>query len=58
MSEKSLYEQARNKVESSKALSEQEDFILADWPEGDEHWIWVIETDEDEILDWAKAGQK
>jgi hypothetical protein len=50
-----LYEQAKKKVEASKHLSPHADFILADWLEGDGHWLWVIEADEAEILDWVEA---
>ena len=48
----SLYERARNRVMDSEALRPYTDFILADWPEGDEHWQWVIHTSEAEILEW------
>jgi hypothetical protein len=32
---------------------EIEDFILADWPEGDEHQDWLNESDAEEIASWV-----
>jgi hypothetical protein len=54
---KTLFEQAKEKVENSPVLSEDADFILADWPEGEEHLRWVVEADESEILEWVEAGK-
>lgn len=31
-------------------------FCLADWPEGREHWLWLITADAAEIRAWAEAG--
>lgn len=53
----SFDEQARCKVLSSEKLSPYADFILADWPEGTDHWIWVLLSDDEEILDWVWACQ-
>jgi hypothetical protein len=51
----SLFEKAKEKVMASKILRKFAQFILADWAEGDEHWRWVIDADENEIVDWAEA---
>jgi hypothetical protein len=48
-----LYERAERRVERSPKLRVRRDFILADWPEGDEHLRWVISASVEEILDWA-----
>ncbi len=32
-----------------------EAFILADWPEGDDHWRWVIDAPVEEIASWVEA---
>ena len=53
-----LYALARDRVQNSDALAAHEDFILTDWPEGDDHWRWVITATESEIVDWAVAGQQ
>ena len=53
----SLYEQAERRIDHSPKLSPHKEFILADWPEGDEHLRWVIKAPIDEILDWIQAGQ-
>ena len=53
-----MYEKAKARVEDSPKLILHSDFILADWPEGDEHWAWVVQATEQEILDWVEAGSK
>lgn len=53
----SLREQAEARVDGSAALSAHKDFIMADWPEGVEHWKWVLAASEAEIVDWAQAGE-
>lgn len=52
-----LYAKAKRRVENDKRLAPHADFILADWPEGDEHWRWVIKAPVDEILDWVEHCQ-
>jgi hypothetical protein len=52
-----LYNQAKNRVMINSTLASHADFILADWPEGDEHWRWVISAPIDEILDWVKSNK-
>lgn len=51
-----LFEQAQIKVKYSESLSKYADKILADWPEGDEHWRWVLDASDEEIIEWAEAG--
>lgn len=53
----SFEEQAKTKVMNDERLKPYADFILADWPEGTEHWIWVLLSDDDEILDWVHNCQ-
>jgi len=53
-----LYDQAVARVDSEPRMAPYRDFILADWPEGDEHWQWVIDTATDEIIDWAESGME
>ncbi len=53
-----MFEKAKVRVEDSPKLTVHVDFILADWPEGDEHWRWVITAPEKDILDWVEAGSK
>jgi len=52
-----LQEKAENRVKGSPRLAPHADFILADWPEGDEHLRWVLKAKVQEILDWVAAGQ-
>ena len=57
-SENVLYAAAAERVHTTPELAEHTDFILADWPEGDAHWQWVVEAPVAEIVDWAIAGQR
>lgn len=52
------YDKAAARVDASPALAAHRDFIMADWPEGDEHWRWVATATEREIIDWAEAGKR
>ena len=52
-----LFEKAKERVVNSPSLEVFSDFILADWDEGDDHWQWVIEADESEIVDWVESCQ-
>jgi hypothetical protein len=51
----SLYEDAMARVRSSDSLAKFEDYIFQEWPEGDEHWIWIASADEAELLSWAES---
>ena len=50
-----LYEQARERVRNTPELAPHEDFIFADWPEGDDHLRWVIDAPVEEIDSWVDA---
>jgi hypothetical protein len=52
------YEQARRRVQDTPELAAHADFIMADWPEGDDHWQWVTTAPVAEIVEWAVAGSK
>ena len=51
----SLRQRAEERVNRSPLLSEYHDIIMYDWPDGNEHWKWVIHTHIDEIIDWAQT---
>ena len=51
-----VFEAARARVQNTPELAEHADFILADWPEGDDHWKWVATAPVAEVVDWAEAG--
>jgi hypothetical protein len=53
-----LYEKAARRVDSSPELHRYRSFILADWPEGDQHWKWVCTASVKEIKEWAEQGQE
>ena len=53
----SLRAQAAVRVQRSPRLREHEAYIMADWPEGREHWRWVLTAPIAEILEWVAAGQ-
>lgn len=51
-----IVEQIRQRVQASPVLTQYEEAILYyDWPEGDEHLVWVAEAPEEEIVRWAEA---
>ena len=50
---KTLFEKAEERVNHIQQLYEYYDIILNDWPEGDEHWLWVIESPVADIVEWA-----
>jgi hypothetical protein len=52
-----LFSEAEDRVTGSDALRQYADFILADWPDGADHWGWVATAPEQEIIEWCEAGQ-
>ena len=36
---------------------DQKAFIFADWPEGEEHYSWLLTATRDEIVAWGEAGE-
>jgi len=52
------FDTARERVRNTPKLAPHEEFILADWPEGDEHWQWVAEAPVEEIVSWVEAGTR
>jgi len=50
---KTLRDRAHERVENSDALRPYQDVIMYDWPEGGEHWEWVVKATIAEIVDWA-----
>lgn len=53
-----LYQRAERRVDNSPTLASHKEFILADWPEGDEHLRWVLTAKIQQILDWVKASSR
>jgi len=53
-----LREQAQRRVDLEQCLKQHESTIMYDWPEGDEHWKWVITASVKEIIDWAETVEK
>jgi hypothetical protein len=46
---------ARARVDATPELDAHRATILADWPEGAEHWEWVCTAPVDEIVNWSEA---
>ena len=44
---------AQLRVDNSPELQKYETIIMYDWPEGDEHWNWVLTEKIELILEWA-----
>jgi len=50
-----LRDRAEQRVTNSPRLIEYHDTIMYDWPEGNEHWRWVLTAHISEIVDWAET---
>lgn len=46
---------AQARINETPALQPHTAVIMADWPEGAEHWEWVATAPEAEIVDWAET---
>lgn len=53
---RNLYDAAAKRVADDEELSQYAEYIMADWPEGEEHWTWVATAPREEIIDWAACG--
>jgi hypothetical protein len=53
-----LRNQAERRVTNSQQLSKYRDTIMYDWPEGNEHWRWVLTASVSEIIDWSKTVER
>lgn len=51
----SLRTQAEKRVSASPKLSKFRAVIMYDWPEGNEHWRWVLKAPVSEIIKWAET---
>jgi hypothetical protein len=51
------FEQVKNRVEGMKFTQREINFILADWPEGDEHLDWLLDASWKEIKDWINLPE-
>jgi len=47
---------AERRVEELGLSDEQTEFLLADWPEGNEHLSWLILAPIEDILDWGEMA--
>jgi len=58
MTTTTLYEKAARRVAAIFPDDEAaQEFCLADWPDGEEHWRWLLTADRSEIEDWVAAGR-
>jgi hypothetical protein len=53
--EKTPREKAQDRVREWNQLQAYEPEIMYDWPEGDEHWLWVCTAPVQEIVEWAAS---
>jgi len=51
-----LRERAEKRIDKL-GLSAHNDFIFADWPEGDEHYKWLMTASREEIQSWIDAAK-
>ena len=50
--EPTLYELARERMIEMQFSGEEMEFIFSDWPEGDEHYQWLLTANREEISEW------
>jgi hypothetical protein len=55
MGQLSLEEQARRRVNNTPELKAIESVIFYDWPNWDEHMLWVVLSPVETIIDWAQT---
>jgi len=53
-----LRDRAERRVNNSPRLSQHHDTIMYDWPEGNDHWRWILTARVGEIVDWAEIVQR
>lgn len=52
-----MVDRAHERMSELGFTAEQQEFIFADWPEGDEHLSWLLTASREEIADWIEAGK-
>lgn len=55
--QKEIEKNARERIEGMGFTQQQLEFIFADWPEGGEHFAWLLTASRDEIVSWGEAGE-
>jgi hypothetical protein len=50
----SNYAAAELRVDGNDLLRPYRSILLGDWPEGEAHYLWVVEADESELWIWAR----
>ncbi|MBN1889451.1 MAG: hypothetical protein JW850_15765 [Thermoflexales bacterium] len=55
MGKKTIFDQAKERVENSPELQPYRHVVLYDWPEGAEHYKWVASAPASEIISWAQV---
>jgi hypothetical protein len=56
MTSQDLFRQAQERVLASPQLKPYAEVLLADWPEAETHWQWVLTASEDELVAWAQEA--
>ncbi len=52
----SLYDKAHRRMESMYFNPQQMTFIFSDWPEGEEHYKWLLTASRQEITSWGDSA--
>ena len=50
----SLYDQAKTRITGMDFTDQEMEFIFADWPEGNDHYRWLLSATRDEIANWIE----
>lgn len=48
----SLYNQACDRISRMGFTQPEREFIFSDWPEGEEHYKWLLQASREEIDNW------
>ncbi len=51
-----LFRAAEARVLASPRLKGYAEVLLADWPEAEAHWQWVLTASEDDLVAWAQEA--
>lgn len=52
-----MLDRAHTRIDDFCFSAEDQEFIFADWTEGNEHLEWLFTASREEIADWIEAGK-
>ena len=55
--QKNLYERAKDRMDEMGWSEDEMAFIFSDWPEGEEHYQWLLTAERAEIQSWINSSK-